>query len=159
MDDTTRNKETTTLRNAAGYMIKDTDRREKRSGIPMILAFIPSGASHDLGGGSMNVVPEVSVRVYQKRSSPLVENNSCSQSSQGQNTLKILSKEDSFYLKEKEFEETMCPIVKNLRLRGLCSSSQNKDDPEVAERECVGLNFKRRWVNEDKQIGFKSLRL
>ncbi|GFW40418.1 hypothetical protein TNCV_1019761 [Trichonephila clavipes] len=58
MDDTTQNKETTTLRNAAGIMIKDTDRRKKRAGFSMISVFIPSGSSHDLRGW-MDVVPDV----------------------------------------------------------------------------------------------------
>ncbi|GFT16732.1 transposable element Tcb2 transposase [Trichonephila clavipes] len=62
MDDTAQNKETTTLRNAGGYMLKDTDRREKRAGFPMISVFIPNGTSHDSGVGWMDVVPEVPVR-------------------------------------------------------------------------------------------------
>ncbi|GFW61237.1 hypothetical protein TNCV_3377521 [Trichonephila clavipes] len=61
MDDTTQNKETTRLRNAAGYMIKDTDRREKRARFSMISVFIPSGTLHEFGGW-MDVVQDTLVR-------------------------------------------------------------------------------------------------
>ncbi|GFX34653.1 hypothetical protein TNCV_4464051 [Trichonephila clavipes] len=68
MGDATQKKETTTLRNADGYMVNDTHRRERDLHCSRYL--YPEGLHMNLG--DVDVVPEVPVRRVTNEYNPMV---------------------------------------------------------------------------------------